>query len=169
MYGAKPHQHQSLYHTGRGKKTPAGGQGERRGGSIFQYFPVCSTGPRRYPTSSQRTQRRQMTPMSGTWRRVGEGVMKGSCGADGTQDVLYIPNISTDSGNIFADLMARVCCKHQIDTKHTRPRNELSFISVPTWSLRKLPCLPRTLKGLVCIYIYLYTHAHRVRSLPCGR
>lgn len=31
MYGAKPHQHQSLYHTGReSKKTLAGGQGERR-------------------------------------------------------------------------------------------------------------------------------------------
>ena len=31
MYGAKPHQHQSLHHTGRrGGGTPAGGQGEQR-------------------------------------------------------------------------------------------------------------------------------------------
>lgn len=31
MYGAKPHQHRSLYHAGReSKKTLAGGQGERR-------------------------------------------------------------------------------------------------------------------------------------------
>lgn len=36
------------------------------GGSIFQYSPVCSTGPRRYPTSSWRTQGRQMTAVSGT-------------------------------------------------------------------------------------------------------
>lgn len=37
-----------------------------RGGSIFQYSPVCSTGPRRYPTSSRRTRGRQMTAVSGT-------------------------------------------------------------------------------------------------------
>lgn len=31
MYGAKPHQHRSLYHAGReSKKTLTGGQGERR-------------------------------------------------------------------------------------------------------------------------------------------
>lgn len=85
MYGAKPHQHQSLYHTGRKKKLQQEDR-ESGGGSIFQYSPVCSTGPRRYPTSSQRTQRRQMTPMSGTWdgwRGGWEGVMKGSGGLMG--------------------------------------------------------------------------------------
>lgn len=65
MYAAKPHQHQSLYHTGRrGEKNTeaAGGRG-----SILQHSPVCSSGPRRYLTSSLQTPGRQMAPVAGTW------------------------------------------------------------------------------------------------------
>lgn len=57
------------------------------GGSIFQYSPVCSTGPRRYPTSSRQTRRRQMTPMSGTWEGKARGPAVGSqshCVSGGT-------------------------------------------------------------------------------------
>ena len=110
MYGAKPHQHQSLHHTSRRGGGLQQEDRESRGGSIFQYSPVCSTGPRRYPTSSQRTQRRQMTPMSGTWdpaERRGRAVMKGCCEADGTQDELYVRYVSADSDDVFSRLVLR--------------------------------------------------------------
>lgn len=39
--------------------------------------------------------------------------------ADGTQDVQYVPSISTVSDNVFPDLTTRVCCKNQSDRKET--------------------------------------------------
>lgn len=68
-----------------------------KGGSIFQYSSVCSTGPRRYPTSSPRTQRRQMTPVSGTWSWWRGGCREGQSWADGTRDVQHVPNTTKKS------------------------------------------------------------------------
>lgn len=114
----------SRFITGR-KKTPARRQRERKrkrgGGSIFQYSPVCSTDPQRYPTSLQRTQKRQTTPMSWTWDRWRGGWRRwrdeGQLQVRGTRDAQWVPNISTDSDDVFPDLAAQMCSKKKKKSK----------------------------------------------------
>lgn len=113
MYGAKPHQHlaaQSLHHTGRGgKKPPAGGQGERRRIDI-PILPCLLHWP---PTLShiiaadtEKTNDSHVGNM-GPGGGGREGVMKGRCEADGTQDVLYVRYTSADSDDVFSRLVLR--------------------------------------------------------------
>lgn len=165
-----------------GKKTPAGGQGESGAGSIFQYSPVCSTGPRRYPTSSQRTQGRQMTPVSRTWERL-RGGWTWWRAVEALTGRSVRPNIGCDSNNIFPTLLPGIKAtgksekiivggkkigSHLQDTMGgERPRNEETNKRVfICWAAAQIaPPATRGLEGGDgCIRTQ--THARSQRSFP---
>lgn len=155
MYKAKPHQHQSLYHKGRGKKKKK--NSSRTTGRVYEdrYPNAPLSAPLAPDVISHHRSGHREDKWLPCWEhgRVSEGVMKGSCGADQTEDGNVPPNIITDSdgvcdgphvlrkskwqNSVCAKIIEEQDCLHDV-TKSTRSRIK----KINRQTARKLQRLP---------------------------